>query len=133
MLSIALANNSTKARSLHHSDCSMKFQTVPTYIWDVAHIRHRTNLEVSYQIIILINHANLTQHIWSLKHFLEFTSAECSFTKISLKPVQSLEFWMFYQIFLSLQAKRCAIITYKHGIYELPHGLPNGLRILRKT
>ena len=28
---------------------------------------------------------------------------------------------IFYQIFLSPQVKRCAIITYKHGIYELPH------------
>ena len=31
-----------------------------------------------------------------------------------------LDFLMFYQIFLSPQVKRCAIITYKHGIYELP-------------
>ena len=30
---------------------------------------------------------------------------------------------MFYQIFLSSQVKRLAIITYKHGIYELPHDL----------
>ena len=36
---------------------------------------------------------------------------------------------MFYQIFLSLQVKRYAIITYKHGIYELPHELPNDLRL----
>ena len=35
---------------------------------------------------------------------------------------------MFYQIFLSPQVKRCAIITYKHGIYELPHEFPNDLR-----
>ena len=35
---------------------------------------------------------------------------------------------MFYQIFISPQAKRCVIITYKHGIYELPHELPNDLR-----
>ena len=34
---------------------------------------------------------------------------------------------MFYQIFLSPQAKRCTIITYKHGKYELPHDLPNNL------
>ena len=27
---------------------------------------------------------------------------------------------MFYQIFLSPQVKRYAIITYKHGIYEFP-------------
>ena len=39
---------------------------------------------------------------------------------------------MLYQIFLSPQVKRCAIINYKHGIYELPHEFPNdlGLRIL---
>ena len=36
---------------------------------------------------------------------------------------------MFYEIFLSPQVKRCAIITYKHGIYELPHELPNDLRL----
>ena len=35
-------------------------------------------------------------------------------------------------MFLSLQVKRRAIISNKHGIYELPHELPNelGLRIL---
>ena len=36
---------------------------------------------------------------------------------------------MFYQIFLSPQVKRCAIITYKHGIYDLPHKLPIDLRL----
>ena len=36
---------------------------------------------------------------------------------------------MFYQILLSPQVKRCAIITYKHGIYELFHMLPNKLRL----
>ena len=36
---------------------------------------------------------------------------------------------MFYQIFLSPQVKRCAIITYKHDIYELPYELPNDLRL----
>ena len=34
------------------------------------------------------------------------------------------DFLMFYQIFLSPQAKRLTIITYKHGIYEVPHELP---------
>ena len=34
---------------------------------------------------------------------------------------------MFYQIFLSPQVKKCAIITYEHGIYELLHELPNNL------
>ena len=36
---------------------------------------------------------------------------------------------MFYQVFFSPQIKRCAIITYKHGIYELPHELSNDLRL----
>ena len=39
---------------------------------------------------------------------------------------------MFYQIFLSPQGERCAIITYKHDIYELYHELPNDLKLLRK-
>ena len=33
---------------------------------------------------------------------------------------------MFYQIFLSPQF---AIITYKHGMYELPQELPNYIRL----
>ena len=36
---------------------------------------------------------------------------------------------MFYHTFLSPQMKRWAIITDKHGIYELPHELPNDLRL----
>ena len=36
---------------------------------------------------------------------------------------------MFYQIFLSPQVKQWAIITYKPGIYESPHKLPNDLRL----
>ena len=39
------------------------------------------------------------------------------------------DFLMFYQIFLSPQVKRCMIITYKHGTYELLHELPNDLRL----
>ena len=36
---------------------------------------------------------------------------------------------MFYQIFVSPQVKRWAIITYKHGVYELPHELRNDFRL----
>ena len=36
---------------------------------------------------------------------------------------------MFYHIFLSPQAKRYAIITYKQDTYEFPHELPNNLRL----
>ena len=39
------------------------------------------------------------------------------------------EFSMVCQIFVSPQVKRWAIITYKHCIYELPHELPNNLRL----
>ena len=40
-----------------------------------------------------------------------------------------LDILMFYKIFLSPQVKQCAIITYKHGIFELPQELPNDLRL----
>ena len=36
---------------------------------------------------------------------------------------------MLYQIFLSPEVKRWAIITYEQGIYELPHELRNDLRL----
>ena len=39
------------------------------------------------------------------------------------------DFLMFYQVFFPSQMKRCAIITYKHGIYELSHELPNELKL----
>ena len=37
------------------------------------------------------------------------------------------DFLMSYLTFLSPQVKRCAIIAYKHGTYELPHELPTDL------
>ena len=36
---------------------------------------------------------------------------------------------MFYQILLLPQVKRCAIITYKDGMSELPHEFQNYLRL----
>ena len=36
---------------------------------------------------------------------------------------------MFYQMFLLPLVKRCAIITYKHVMYELPLELRNDLRL----
>ena len=38
---------------------------------------------------------------------------------------------MFDQMFLSPNVKRSAIISNKHGIYEIPHELPNDLRNLQ--
>ena len=37
-------------------------------------------------------------------------------------------FLIFYQTLLSPQVKRCAIISYKHDIYESSHELLNNLR-----
>ena len=53
-----------------------------------------------------------------------------SLTNSSKATIIFIIFWdflMFYQIFLSSQVKRCAIITYRHGIHELFHELPNDL------
>ena len=36
---------------------------------------------------------------------------------------------MFYETFSSPKVKRRAIITYIHVIYELPHDLPEDLRL----
>ena len=42
------------------------------------------------------------------------------------------DFLMFYQTFLSPQAKRSTIISNKQGVYELPHELLNDLRLRHK-
>ena len=39
------------------------------------------------------------------------------------------DFLMFSQIFILQQVKQSVIICYKHGIYKLPHELPNELRL----
>ena len=49
--------------------------------------------------------------------------------KYTISFATFLDFSIFYQILLSSQMKRWAIITYKHGIYELPHEFPNDLKL----
>ena len=39
------------------------------------------------------------------------------------------DFLMFYHFFFSPQVKRSAVIINKQGVYELPHELPNNLRL----
>ena len=36
---------------------------------------------------------------------------------------------MLYQVFLSPQVKQSTVISNKQGVYELPHELPNDLRL----
>ena len=52
--------------------------------------------------------------------------------KIKVTTINLIIFWdfsMFYQIFLSPQVKRWAVITYKHGVYDSAQELPNDLRL----
>ena len=59
-----------------------------------------------------------------------------SVSKGNRSAIICIIFWnflTFYQIFLSPQPKRCAIITYKRGIYELPYELPNDLWNIRNV
>ena len=39
------------------------------------------------------------------------------------------DFLILYQIIFLPQAKRGVLVSYKHGIYELPHELLNYLRV----
>ena len=54
------------------------------------------------------------------------------FRKCDKTTTMTLIFWdffIFYQIFLSPQVKRIVIICNKDFIYDLPHELPNNLRL----
>ena len=50
-------------------------------------------------------------------------------TRSTIMEIILWDFLTFYQIFLSPQVKRSAIISYKQGAYELPHELPSDLRL----
>ena len=62
---------------------------------------------------------------WKLIYF--FDKKETLIPTISF--IIFWDFLMFYQLFVLPQVKRWAIITSKHGIYELPHELANHLRL----
>ena len=52
-----------------------------------------------------------------------------SFLQSAVDFIIFLDFLIFYQVFLSPQVRWWAIITYKHGAYELPDELPNDLKL----
>ena len=52
-----------------------------------------------------------------------------SITETTIIFIIFWDFLMFYQIFLSAQVKRSVIVTYKRGIYDMPHEMPHDLRL----
>ena len=80
----------------------------------------------SYWGKTVIKPLNLTNSVYN------FSNKNSKTENSGIKAATIFIFWeflMFNQILLSPQVKRCAIITHKHGIYELPHELPNDLRL----
>ena len=72
---------------------------------------------------------SLTRQIFTLvQQFLWWCKTrELSAVQI-LATIMEIMFWDFlilYQIFISPQVKRSAIISNKQGVYELPHELLN--------
>ena len=85
---------------------------------------HRLLLEhKSYQSAWYIITLKIIENIITSTHFSK---------QPKIPTISCIIFWdfsMFYKIFLSPQVKRWAIITYKHGIYKLPHEFVNDLRL----
>ena len=96
-----------------------------------------SQLQTSYTCLVKCLFTNSFPAVfWKscLESFLKFSVKNLALTVlVNWWPTISFTiFWdfpMFYQIFLSPQVKRWATITYKHDIYELPHKLPNDLRL----
>ena len=113
------------------------------YLWEeetdcVKCKRKSSKLNVKYKALVrffrvsgcfLVPVSNTLNLIWYI--FYSIATAESNFP-LKVTYYHVIKFWdfsMFYQFFLSPQVKWCAIITYKHGIYELPHKLPKELRL----
>ena len=83
-----------------------------------------------YMLYIYIYIYILVCNFQSMKSPVELNSLLKSFFMTpTISFIIFSDFLMFYQIFLSLQVERCAIVSYKHGIYEFPHALLNNLRL----
>ena len=68
--------------------------------------------------------------MWWIESLPKHCNAPCYYDNDS--TINFLIFWdflMFYQFFLPPEVKRCTIITWKYGIHELTHELPNDLRL----
>ena len=92
----------------------------------------KANFEISKQQIAELKKKinELIQRIEHAENVLEDRVA-CAEEKLGNIESHIIIFWdfsMFYQIFLSPQVKRMAIITYKHGIYKFPHELEFRIR-----
>ena len=82
---------------------------------------------ISVYAIIQPNIANQFLANLYLDSFTFFTRVKLLFTYNHGHKI--LEFSNVLPNFLSSQVKRSVIISNKHGIYELPHELPNELRL----
>ena len=96
-----------------------KTKCIPEILLDIT----MYNLYILYIYISVCN-------FQSMKSPVELNSLLKSFFMTpTISFIIFSDFLMFYQIFLSLQVERCAIVSYKHGIYEFPHALLNNLRL----
>ena len=96
---------------------------------------HRLLVQLRSQISC----CNFTYNIWS--HNMIFMkglwmSIECLFNVFQKRMFETRimdkifsDFLILYQIFFTPHVKRSVIISNKHGMYELPHELPNDLRL----
>ena len=88
---------------------------------------------------IYLNYLFYLDESTNVRNFTDHTTF-CAFDKYLNSLINRLEhdtiidiifeeFLILYQIFFSPQVKRSMIISSKQGIYELPHKLPNDLRL----
>ena len=87
--------------------------------------KYTPNIDLVYSLSPTLK-LNTKKQRWTKNQlFLKF----CLFHNATIIFIRFWDFFMFYQVFLSPQVRRCAIISYKHGIYELPHELPKDSRL----
>ena len=85
---------------------------------DVFHWRNTFHTIVGVQQL-----GQIKDNSFSILQFSFLSKQSIIFLQTAVIVIIFWDFLMFYQIFLSPQVKRCAIITYKHGICKSPHEL----------
>ena len=88
--------------------------------------------QLVYTMFITNNHTSF--HLWWKENLIKYQKV---LRKSTITPAASCiifiifrHFLMFYQRFFSPQVKRCAIITYKYGIYKFASRIAERFRVL---
>ena len=113
---------------IDHQNLLEKYRIIWTKIEDLKYIELNA-LPVYDNRYIKSKIETYSDKVYTNIHSLNEQKDHSYVQTTSMKDIIFWEFLILYQSFFSPQVKRSVNISNKHGIYDMPHHLPNELRL----